>query len=69
MNDQAKLPLLSVPAEILEAAKAHKHAMNAIAEAADKWGNLADAVTSWNIPAAFVIGVLIGFALLAIFKK
>jgi len=55
------LPNLN-PVEIIEAAKSVKIA-------ADKWAAVGDAFVSWHLPAAIVLGVIIGVAFMLLRGK
>lgn len=64
MNPQLpRLPILNVPAELIEAAKAHKRGLDAVAITAEKWGHVADALLSWESAALLLFGFLIGIML------
>jgi hypothetical protein len=67
--DQAKLPLLQLPAELIEAAKAHKRMADTIAITAEKWSDVADIALSWSEPTAYVLLGLAGMLALAILRK
>lgn len=56
-----KLPNVN-PVELIDAAKA-------VAETARKWGQVADAVLSWNMPVAFALGAFAGIILFSLLRK
>jgi hypothetical protein len=62
MNE--KLPVIVWPNidQINEAAKAMKGT-------ADKWGHVADAVMSWQMPVVFAAGVFLGIIIYAILRR
>lgn len=72
MNPQLpRLPLLpniNAP-EFLEAAKSAKRAADAIAGTADKWGQVADVLLSWQTLGVFAAGVAVGTLFYALLRK
>jgi hypothetical protein len=61
MQPNPELPL-QVPAELLKAAEA-------LNVAATKWGLVADGLLSWHLPAAFVVGLIVGAMLYSMFQR
>lgn len=52
----------SIPPEVIEAARA-------ITGVADKWGHVADAILSWHLPAALVVGGVVMFVLMGLWSS
>jgi len=68
MDEFPKLPNSNFP-DVVEAAKATKKAADAIAVNADKWGQVADSILSWDLPVAFALGAFAMLMLVNLFQR